>query len=416
MKIIYIHQYFRTPKVQGSTRSYEFSKHLINKGHAVTMITSGINNPQFPVAEGQKSSEYTCEGIKIIALRAGYNNAGYGSQLNGWRRMLSFAHFAMAATRAGKVHENPEVVFATHTPLTVGFTGINLQKHFNVPFIFEVRDLWPEALVNIDAIKNPLVIALLRRWSRKIYYAADELIAASPGMKQGILEYGIQDDKVTVVTQGCDLDIFSPTLTGHGVRARLGLGDRFAAIYFGAMSFANGLDFAVEAGSILKHRGRNDIVIVLHGEGSKRQMLKAMARSRNLDNVVFSDSVPEKSELAKIVAACDVCLTIYRAAKEHTWSPNKMFDALAAGKPILINVPGWLGNTIQANKCGFMTDPQDPSSLADRLELLADDPDMVKEFSRNSRQLAETVFSRAIMADRLETVLLGAVKNTGRSM
>lgn len=410
MNIIYIHQYFKTPRVQGGTRSYEFSRHLIKKGHMVTMITSGLNNNQFPVAEEQSSSTYTYEGIKILALRAGYNDSCLGTYLAGWQRMLAFIRFAKAATRVGKTLPRPDVIFATHTPLTVGFTGINLRKHFNVPFVFEVRDLWPEAMVNINAIKNPLVIALLRRWSCKIYYAADAISAASPGMKEGILKYGIPDEKVTVITQGCDLDLFSPTRKCVGVRDRLGLGDRFAAIYFGAMGLANGLDYVVEAGSILKQRGRKDIVIVLHGAGSKRQELERMVESRDLDIVVFSDPVPAKEDLAEIVAACNACMTIYRASKEHSWSPNKMFDALSAGKPILINVPGWLGSTIQDNKCGFETDPQNPASLADRLEQLADNRDLTEELGRNSRRLAATRFSRTMMGDRLESVLSSAIE------
>jgi len=376
------------------------------------MITSGLNNTQFPVAEGKSFSVYTYENIKILALRAGYNNGRYGTGLPGWQRMLAFIRFARAATRIGTTLPRPDVIFATHTPLTVGFTGINLRKHFNVPFVFEVRDLWPEAMVNIGAIKNPLVIALLRRWSRKIYFAADAISAASPGMKEGILKYGIPDEKVTVITQGCDLDLFSPTRKGAGVRDRLGLGNRFAAIYFGAIGLANGLDYVVEAGSILKQRGRNDIVIVLHGAGGKRKELERMVESRNLDNIVFSNPVPAKEDLAEIVAACNVCMTIYRASREHSWSPNKMFDALSAGKPILINVPGWLGNTIEGNKCGFANDPQNPASLANRLEQLADSPDMIEEFGRNSRRLAETRFPRTIMGDRLESVLSSAIEKS----
>ncbi|HHN47618.1 MAG TPA: glycosyltransferase WbuB [Bacteroidales bacterium] len=406
MHVLYIHQYFTTPKTQGGTRSYEFARHLIKKGHKVTMITSGLHNTQFPVAAGQCCSEYVYDDICILALNAGYNDGRYGTGLRGWQRMFSFMSFAKAAVKAGKSIPQPDIVFATHTPLNVGFTGIKLRKYFNVPFVFEVRDLWPEAMVNIGAIKNPFIIALLKHWSRKIYFKADAITAASPGMKEGILKYGIPEEKVTVITQGCDLDLFRPDRTGEGVRNRLGLDNRFAAIYFGAMGLANSLDYAVEAANILKERGRNDIAIVLHGDGGKRDELEQMVKAYHLDNVIFSSPVPAKEELAEIVSACNVCLTIYRASKEHSWSPNKLFDALAAGKPILVNVPGWLGTTIENNKCGFATNPADPADLADKLEKLADNKLLVKEFGRNSRGLAEKTFSRAIMGDRLEQVFL----------
>lgn len=410
MKILYIHQYFITPRVEGGTRSYEFSRYLIKKDHEVSMITSGIANTEHPVKPGQNLTEYETDGIKVLSVRAGFNDARKGTDMPGWRRMLAFMHFARAAERVGKTLYRPDIVFATHTPLTVGLSGIALSKHFNCPFVFEVRDLWPEALENIGALKNPFVIAYLRWMARRIYHAADAIIVASPGMKEGVLKYGIPNEKVTVITQGCDLDLFSPTRKGVGVQDRLGLGERFAAIYFGAMGLANGLEYAVEAGSILKQRGRKDIVIVLHGAGGKRQELERMVESRNLDNVVFSDPVPAKEDLAEIVAACNVCMTIYRACKEHSWSPNKMFDALSAGKPILINVPGWLGSTIEDNKCGFETDPKNPVSLADRLEQLADDRDLTEKFGRNSRLLAETRFSRTIMGDRLKSVLSSVIE------
>jgi len=150
-------------------------------------------------------------------------------------------------------------------------------------------------------------------------------------------------------------------------------------------------------------------VLVLHGAGGKRAELQRMARDLKLTNVVFSDLVPDKSELAQIVAACDVCMTIYRAAKEHTWSPNKMFDALAAGKPVLINVPGWLGETIESSNCGRSLDPHSPQALADALEELAADPKLCRQMGSSARVLAEREFARDKLADRLETVLLETV-------
>lgn len=325
--------------------------------------------------------------------------------------MIAFMQFAKAAERVGRGLSRPDVVFATHTPLTVGLTGMSLRKHFNIPFVFEVRDLWPEALMNIGALKNPLVIFWLKKMARKIYYASHAITAASPGMKEGILKYGVPDEKVTVITQGCDLELFSPARKGIDVRERLDLGDRFAAIYFGAIGHANGLDYAVDTASILKERGREDIAIVIHGDGGKLENLKKMVTERSLKNIVFSDPVPEKKELAEIVAACNACMTIYRASKEQSWSPNKMFDSLAAGKPVLVNVPGWLGQTIENNKCGFETDPQSPASLADKLEALAENRELIEKFSKNARRLAENSFSRAMMGDRLESVLLGSIKS-----
>ncbi len=330
--------------------------------------------------------------------------------MGGWRRMLKFYEFARAAGQAGKGLVPPNVVFATHTPLTVGLAGMTLSRHFGVPFVFEVRDLWPEALINVGALHNPVATWWLRRMARRIYRDADHIIALSPGMKEGIVKAGVSEERVTVIPNASDLDLFQPDLDGSAARGRLGLGNRFAAIYFGAMGLANGLDYVIDAAKILADRGADHIVIVLHGSGGKKAELEALARDDGLTNVVFSDLVPDKEEVARIVAGCDVCLTIYRAAREQTWSPNKMFDALAAGKPVLINVAGWLGEIIENNECGVRLDPDRPEDLADALERLSREPAQCRRMGANARAVAERQFDRSLLAGRLEEVLASAVR------
>ncbi len=361
--------------------------------------------------EGQRHAELEADGINVVAIAAAYNDPQLGTGMSGWRRMLEFHQFARLACRVGKEMPKPDVVFATHTPLTIGLAGLALSRHFDVPFVFEVRDLWPEALVNVGALKNPAGIWWLRRMARRIYAGAKHIVALSPGIKDGIVRAGVPADRITVIPNASDLDLFRPDLDGTAQRQRLGLGDRFAAIYFGAMGAANGLDYAVNSAGILAERGRDDIVLVLHGGGGKRSELEDMVRQHNLNNVVFSDLVPDKAEVARIVAGCDACMTVYRADREHTWSPNKMFDALAAGKPVLVNVPGWLGETIQNNDCGRSLDPNSPEALADALEELAADPELCRRMGRNARALAEREFDRGNLADRLEKVLLEAAAN-----
>jgi glycosyltransferase involved in cell wall biosynthesis len=148
---------------------------------------------------------------------------------------------------------------------------------------------------------------------------------------------------------------------------------------------------------------------VLLGSGGKRAELEKLVSEYELKNVIFSDPAPDKECLARIVAGCDVCLTIYRATKEHTWSPNKMFDALAAGKPVLINVPGWLGETIEKNNCGRSLDANHPETLADALEELAGNPELRRQMGKNARELAERKFDRVKLAGIFEKVLIEAI-------
>jgi glycosyltransferase involved in cell wall biosynthesis len=376
----------------------------------VTMITSGLANSEFPVCRQEPCCQYEVDGIRVVTVAAAYNDPYVGTAMKGWQRMLQFHRFAKVAAEVGRCLGQPDVVFATHTPLTVGLAGRELGRYFEVPFVFEVRDLWPEALVNVGALRNPAAVWWLRRMARRIYRAAHHIVALSPGMKEGIVRTGVPAEKVTVIPNASDLDLFRPDLDGSASRARLGLGNRFAAIYFGAMGLANGLDYVIEAARVLAERKKDHIVLVLHGSGGKRDDLESLARRYGLTNVVFSPLVPDKEEVARIVAGCDVCLTIYRAAQEHTWSPNKMFDALAAGKPVLINVPGWLGETIETNDCGRYVDPHRPEVLAEALEELAGDPARCRRMGANARALAERQFDRRLLAAQLEEVLLNAVK------
>jgi glycosyltransferase involved in cell wall biosynthesis len=409
MHILYLHQYFATRKGTTGTRSYEFARYLVGKGHRVTMMTSGLANREFPVPEDKQYAEFETEGIHVVAIAAAYNDPQVGTGLSGLQRMFMFYQFAWLACRIGKELPAPDVVFATHTPLTIGLAGLTLGQYFKAPFVFEVRDLWPEALVNVGALKNPLVIWWLERMAKKIYAGAKHIVALSPGMKEGIVRAGVPADKVTVIPNASDLDLFSPDIDGSAQRERLGLKDRFAAIYFGAMGLANGLEYVIEAARILAERRSNHIVLVLLGSGGKRVELQKLASEYELKNVIFSDPASDKEQLARIVAGCDVCLTIYRATKEHTWSPNKMFDALAAGKPVLINVPGWLGETIEKNNCGRCLDASRPEMLADALQELAANPELCRQMGKNARELAQREFDRVKLANRFENVLIEAV-------
>ena len=373
------------------------------------MLTSGLANREFPVPKDKEYIESEVDGIKVVAIAAAYNDPQMGTGMGGLQRMIKFYQFTGLAGHIGRKLTRPDIVFATHTPLTIGLAGADLAQYFDVPFVFEVRDLWPDALVNIGALNNPFVIWWLRRMAKKIYSEAKHIIALSPGMKDGIIKTGVPPEKVTVIPNLCNMELFSPDLDGSVSRLRLGLKDQFTVIYFGAMGHANGLEYIIEAARILAQRGKGHIAIVLLGSGAKRAELEKMVCEYKLTNVIFSDPTPSKAELARTVAGCQVCMTIFRAAKEHTWSPNKMFDALAAGKPVLINVPGWLGETIESNNCGRYLDPHRPQTLADTLEELSANPELCLQMGRNARALAEREFDKNKSAARLEQVLLQAV-------
>ena len=405
MHILYLHQYFTSRSGATGTRSYEFSKYLLQQGHRVTMLTSGLDNPLMSIPTDQAFAEMDCDGIHVVGVPGGYNDPKPGTGLSGLQRMRKFYAFARLASRIGRRLERPDVVLATHTPLPIGLAGIRLSRFFRVPFLFEVRDLWPEALTDAGLLTNPLVIVWLRRLACKIYRRADHIVALSPGMRAGILTYGIPEHRVTVIPNACDLDLFQPDLDGQAWRDQHDVGKRFAAVYFGAMGRANGLDYVVDAARVLNTRGRDDIVIVLIGDGGQRPYLRDRVEELGLSNVLFQDPLP-RGDIAQAIAGAQACLTIFRPSKTSAWSPNKMFDSLAAGRPVLINVSGWLGETITKNNAGLSLDAHDAKALADGLERLADDPALCEQMGRNARALAERQFDRRKLAAQMEAVLL----------
>lgn len=411
MHILYMHQHFTTHRGYTGNRSYEFSKFLLQAGHQVTMICSGVENePRLTLKPNELYKQVELEGIHCVPINAANANPLTITKHSGYRRMLGFLKFVRVAKKVGRKLPKPDVVFASHTPLTIGLAGIDLAKHFRVPHVFEVRDLWPQALINLGVLKNPLVIAWMRHLERKIYGASTRVVALSPGMKDGVVATGaIAAEHVAMIPNASDIGLFNPDLDRSFGRERLGLGDRIAAIYFGGMGMANNLEYAIDAAKLLADRGRDDVVIVLHGGGGRKEAHIEHVKSLNLQNVIFSDPVPDKGVVAQLVAACDVCLTIYRASKEVTWSPNKMFDGLAAGRPIIINVPGWLGETIESNHCGYSVDSEKPEALANALEKLADDPALRAKMGANSRALAEREFSREKLAVKLSGVMQEAI-------
>ena len=409
LHVLYLHLYFASRKGNAGTRSLEMAKGLIAKGHRVTMICPGLHTePELSLKPGEVYREVDVEGIHCVPIAAAFGDGRKGTGISAYKRMLLFYQFASLAIKVGKKLDRPDVVYATSPPLHVGLGGRGLAKHFRVPFVFEVRDQWPEGLVLAGVLKNPLAIWWLSRIEKKLYRAADHIVALAPGMKKGVAAVGFPESRITTIPNGSDLDLFHPDLNGQSAREQLGVGDRFTAIYFGAMGKVNGLDYAVKAAKVLKDRGNDRIAIVLHGDGGQRAELEAMAAEWKLDNLIFSGP-SDRETVAKIVAGCDACLTILVPAPGLTCSPNKLFDAFAAGRPVVLNVPGWPGETVEKNKCGCYVPPDDPEAMANALEKLADDPQLCAQMSRNGRALAEREFSRQILVDQLENVLTNSV-------
>lgn len=395
MRVLYFHQHFSTPKGSAGIRSYEMARRLIARGHQVTMVCGSYGGGETGLtSEFVNGRRRGCvDGIDIVEFDLAYSNS------DGFlKRGLTFFKFAVRSLGLA-FSERYDVLFATTTPLTAGIPGIFARWLRGKPFVFEVRDLWPELPKAMGVIKNPLVLGAMSFLEWASYRSAHRLVGLSPGIVDGIAHRGISRDRIELIPNGCDLGIFGGNVEPWrpvGVKTT----DLMAA-FTGTHGMANGLDAVLNAAAELKRRGREDIKLLLIGQGKLKPGLQARVEKEGLDNVIFHDPV-NKTKLAGLMAATDVGMQILAnvPAFYYGTSPNKFFDYIAAGLPVLNNYPGWLAELIKSSRCGFAVPPDDPVAFANALEGAADDRDALKEMGLRGRKLAEAEFDRIGLADR----------------
>jgi glycosyltransferase involved in cell wall biosynthesis len=374
MRILYLHQFFVTREGVGGTRSYEFARRFVARGHGVRMVTAG---------DGAR----TLDGIEVAGVRGGYSDYVQATAVSYPRRMLGFARFALDATLAALRGPRPDVVYATSPPLTIALPALAAAARWRSPLVFEVRDLWPEAPIQMGALRNPLVRRFARALERFVYARSAAVIALSPGIRDGVIAAGVPEQRIVLVPNASDLDLFDPGPEPSG----------FLVSYFGTMGDANDLSAAIEAARLLP-----DVDFVLMGDGKRRGELQRAAPP----NVEFPGSARSKDEVAALAARSGACLTLFKDVPVlATNSPNKLFDTFAAGRPAVVNMDGWMRELVERNEAGLYVRAGDARDLANKLEWLRDHPEERARMGRNARALAEREFDRDLLAERALTVL-----------
>jgi glycosyltransferase involved in cell wall biosynthesis len=379
MRILYLHQFFITRAGVGGTRSYEFARRFVARGHRVRMVTAG-------------GGARTVDGIEVVGVRGGYSDYVRATAVSYPRRMLAFARFALGATAAALRGPRPDVILATSPPLTMALPALAASLRWRAPLVFEVRDLWPEAPIQMGALRNPLLRGAARALERLVVRRARRLIALSPGIRAGLIAAGAKPERVELVPNASDLDLFRPAPPP----------ERFRVSYFGTMGEANDLSAAIEAARLLP-----EVEFVLMGEGKRRAELERAAP----DNVRFTGPAGSKQEVAELAAASSACLTLFKDVPVlATNSPNKLFDTFAAGRPAVVNMTGWMRELVEDNWAGLYARAGDARDLADKLAWLRDHPSEAEQMGRNARALAERRFGRDELAARALAVLEEAAR------
>lgn len=394
MHVLYFHQHFTTPKGASGIRSYQMARALVARGHRVTMVCGSLSNGATgltqPFTNGQRRG--LVDGIDVVEFELNYSNSdGFLT------RILTFVKYAIGSIRIA-LFGNYDLVFATSTPLTAGIPGIVAKWIRQKPFVFEVRDLWPELPRQMGVIRNPVLLAAMSVLEKLSYMSANRCVALSPGIFEGIEKRGIAAKHIAMIPNGCDIGLFSapdakPWRPDSIPEANL------LAVFAGTHGQANGLDAVLDAASILRQRGRDDISVLLVGDGKLKAALMERAKKEKLSNVIFHDPI-DKVRLACLMMSADLglqCLANIPAFYYGT-SPNKFFDYAAAGVPVLCNYPGWIAELIRASNCGYAVEPEDASAFADVLEHIAQHKDELIAMSANIRTLARRNFDRTKLA------------------
>ncbi len=403
MHILLIHQAFASLDEPGGTRHHELARYLASQGHKVTIITSPIS---YLTGKARSSRIAWCEkqtdGDLITILRA-YT---YPSLHRSFAyRMISFFSFMISSFFIGLGVKNIDLVWGTSPPIFQGFTAWLLARIKRLPFLFEVRDLWPAFAVAVGVLKNPVLIKLSEWLEKFLYRRADLVVVNSPGFIQHIQSRGAR--RVELVPNGTDTSMIAPTVDGGPFKRMHVLESKFVILYAGAHGLSNDLGVVLKAAKDLLPR--KDIVFVFLGDGKDKPALQVQAITDDLENVLFLPPIP-KVEMPSALAAADACIAILKPVEMYkTTYPNKVFDYMAAGKPVVLAIDGVIREVIENANAGIPVHPGDSKQLSQAILQLADDPRLAQLMGHKGRLYVEKCFDRTLIASKLLGLMLEMV-------
>ncbi|PYX07622.1 MAG: glycosyltransferase WbuB [Acidobacteria bacterium] len=393
-----------------AARVSELSRHWAGAGHEVTVLTgfpnhpTGIVPPQYRVKFRHLVSRELIDGVNVVRtwLFPFPNRKAH-------ERMLNYSSFCVSSASTGMFLSRPDVIIATSPQLLVGLSGWWLAHYKRVPFVFEVRDLWPESLVAVGVGNhNSWLHRSLARVAGFLYRSSQHIVVVSPAFKDHLItQWGVPPDKVSTVENGVEANLFSPQSADPGLRERLAIEGKFVVSYIGTLGMAHGLESVLEAASRLRHASQ--IVFLLIGDGAEKSRITSLARERQLNNVRFLDQQP-REQIPAHICASDACLvTLKKNEIFKTVIPTKMLEFMSCARPVIVGVDGQARKIIEDAQAGICVEPENPEQIASAIIQLSSSIDLRELLGRNGRRYIAQHFSRDKTAGNylavLETVL-----------
>ncbi len=409
MRILFLSDNFPPEGNAPATRLYEHATRWVRAGHEVTVITCAPNFPEGRLFAGYRNAWRQVEwmdGIRVVRVKT-YITANEGLI----KRTLDYLSFMLMATVLSLFERRPDVVVATSPQFFCALAGWMVGLLKRRPFVFELRDIWPESIRAVGAMKNSAVLDWLEKLELFLYRKAALVVSVTHSFRENLARRGIDPRKVAVVTNGIDTGRFQPRPRDEALAGRLGLGGKFVAGYVGTHGMAHGLETVLEAAALLKAQpGGDRFRFLLLGDGASKAALVAAASARGLDNVVFVDTVP-KEEVASYWALLDASIIhLKRSDLFRSVIPSKLFECMGMGIPVLHGVEGESAAIVEREGVGLLFQPENAEDLCRRLRELADDPQMRKHLGVNGIEAAKHYDRKALamkMLAQLEAIVAG---------
>src|SRR5215470_10526905 len=370
-----------------AARAVELARHWTRTGHDVTVLTGFPNHPTGVVPDEWRPRlrnlvyREEVEGIHVVRtwLLPLPNRKAY-------ERMLNYGSFCVSAAWRGMEVPRPDVVIATSPQLLVGLSGWWIAFWKRAPFIFEVRDLWPESLSAVGmGTENSLLHRVLRTIAKFLYRVADRIVVVTPAFKDHLIKYwGIAATKISIVENGVESSLFAPNPGDQALRDRFGLKEKFVAAYIGTMGMAHGLDTLLEAASSLKQTDP-DVCFLLVGEGADKERIQGIVRDRGLSNIHFVDQQP-RERIPAFIGSSDVCLVLLKKTDLFkTVLPTKMLEFMSCARPVILGVDGQAREIVERAQAGIFVEPGNSQALTDAVLRLRADRKLRETLGQNGR-------------------------------